>query len=282
MTLSPKKKAKISESSSEDSEFITQDNKRYEDTLPTFIYSYKHTSNLLHRTDLVTGEQSRHQVPSYRFKPGSCWTEVPGIGLMFTGGGRRPTREAVRIDTRREFAVSLCHPMLTPRKEHAAVYTTQHLYVLGGYNGSSCISECERYVCAENRWEALPPLPTACRLMSGVVVEKSLFALGGLHDGRTLDLVQRLSLERLTWDPMQLRLPFEDFVLPCFKLRDTEAYLVIKKALFSLTALEVRQIKTLTEDISSWYGASYYSRGRLYSSNGYGAVRMQEIGSLCS
>jgi hypothetical protein len=72
---------------------------------------------------------------------------------------------------------------------HAAVYHTPHLYLLGGWNGSRELSECERYVVAENRWEALPPLPTACHSASGVVVESSLYALGG-YDGSDLDLVQ--------------------------------------------------------------------------------------------
>jgi hypothetical protein len=58
-------------------------------------------------------------------------------------------REVVRIDTRREFAVSHCAPMLTPRRGHAAVYHTPHLYILGGWS-SSTLRECERYVCAEN------------------------------------------------------------------------------------------------------------------------------------
>jgi hypothetical protein len=69
--------------------------------------------------------------------------------------------------------------MFTPRRSHAAVYHTPHLYILGGRN-DSYLSECERSVCAENRWEALPPLPKACCHMSGVVVESSLYALGGM------------------------------------------------------------------------------------------------------
>jgi hypothetical protein len=54
--------------------------------------------------------------------------------------------------------------MLTPRQSHAAVYHTPHLYILGGERGSSALSECERYVCAENLWEALPPLHVPCRV----------------------------------------------------------------------------------------------------------------------
>jgi hypothetical protein len=205
---------------------------------------------------------------------------VPGGSLLITGGGYpSAVREVVRIDTRREFAVAHCAPMLTPRRLHAAVYHTPHLYILGGFC-SSYLSECERYVCAENRWEALPPLPTACRSTSGVVLESSLYALGGFCDGSYLDLVQKLSLESLTWELMQLRLPFVGKAIPCFKLRDTEVYLVVKKTLCSFTGLEVRPLKTLTVGITSWFGASYYHRGTLYCARFDGAVRLLEIGSL--
>jgi hypothetical protein len=236
-----------------------------QDSLPTFIYSFKY--NQLHRTSLVTGEQSSHHVPSYRLQRGCYWSEVPGGRLLITGGGYPAVREVVSIDTRREFAVVHCPPMLFPRSDHAAVYHDQHLYILGGRNDVFLVfSECERYVCAENRWEALPPLPQACCTMSGVVVESSLYALGGYAGVKDLDLVQKLSLESLTWELMQFRLPHAGSGIPCFKLRDTEVYLVVKKTLCSFTALEVRPLKTLTKNIKSWSGASYYHRGTLYCS----------------
>jgi hypothetical protein len=195
-------------------------------------------------------------VPSDIFKYGCCLSEVPGGSLLITGGGSPRVREVVRIDTRREFAVAHCPPMLTPRRQHAAVYRTPHLYVLGGWN-HSYLRECERYVCVENRWKALPPLPRACCGTSGVVVENSLYALGGYDGSSCLDLVQKLSLESLTWELMQFRLPFEGANYPCFKVRDTEVYLVVDQTLCSFTAFEIRPLKTLTEDCSSWIGASY-------------------------
>jgi hypothetical protein len=111
------------------------------------------------------------------------------------------------------------------------------------------------------------------------VVERSLYALGG-YGGSTLDLVQKLSLDSLTWEIMQFRLPFAEGYIPCFKLRDTEVYLVVNQTLCSFTAFEVRPLKTLTESIPSLFGASYYHRGTLYCSNDEGGVRRYEIGSL--
>jgi hypothetical protein len=111
------------------------------------------------------------------------------------------------------------------------------------------------------------------------VVESSLYALGG-HDGSPLDLVQKLSLERLTWELMQLRLPYAGCGIPCFKLRDTEVYLVVNMTLCSFSILEVRPLKAMTDDIKNWIGVSYYCRGTLFCSDPSGAVRGLEIGSL--
>jgi hypothetical protein len=272
-----------SESHTVGDEQVSQDSLEAFYQVPTFIYSYMYSTDQLHRTSLVTGEHSSHRVPSYTFKGGCCWSEVPGGSLLITGGedeAHSGVREVVRIDTRREFAVAHCPPMLTPRREHAAVYHTPHLYILGGDSSSRYLSECERFVCAENRWQALPPLPRACSATSGVVVESSLYALGGYKGSSPLDLVQKLSLASLTWELMQFRLPFASCSIPCFKVKDTEVYLVVNKTLCSFTGFEVRALKTLTKNIQSWFGASYYHRGTLYCSYHLGGVRSYEIGSL--
>jgi hypothetical protein len=73
--------------------------------------------------------------------------------------------------------------------------------------------------------------------------------------------IQKLSLDSLTWQLMQLKLPQAEYNFPCFK-KDTEVYLVIKKTLYSFTPLQVKEVKTLDEGIEC--RSSYYSRGTLY------------------
>jgi hypothetical protein len=132
---------------------------------PTFFYCCERWSNKLRRVNLLTGEQSKHRVPHYQFKYFCCWSELPGGSLLITGGGTR-VRDVVKIDTLREYAVYSQPPMHTGRQEHAAVYHSQYVYVLGGYGGR-CLSECERYVCAESRWEVLADMPVAGEGLSG-------------------------------------------------------------------------------------------------------------------
>jgi hypothetical protein len=246
----------------------------------SFIYSYSQGKDTLMRTNLITAEDSCFRVPSSQFKSGCCWSELPGGSLLITGGGWPLTREAVRIDTLKEFVVSEQPPMLTPRAGHACVYHCELLYVLGGYTGSTSLRDCERYVLAESRWEALAPLPIAASGVSAVVLENSLYALGGMCHGRALDVIQKLRLDRITWECLEFKLPQVGQCLPCFKLRDTEGYLVIKDTLYSFTPLQVLPLKTLPKVMQSWRGSSHYSRGTLYCSNYAGAAFRLEIGSL--
>jgi hypothetical protein len=176
---------------------------------------------------------------------------LPGGSLLITGGVCG--RDVVRVDVG-TFAVSPQPPMHTARHYHAAVYHSQYVYVLG-------VRECERYVCAESRWEVLAALPVGGLGMSAVELHNSLYALGGYQGIVGQDTVQQLSLDSLTWQLMQLKLPQADCDFPCFK-KDTEVYLVINKTLYSFTPLEVKPIKTLPGDIRCI--SSYYSRGTLY------------------
>jgi lambda repressor-like predicted transcriptional regulator len=213
---------------------------------PTFFYSCQEDTNQLCRVNLLTGEQSEYEAPNYQLNYYCRWSELPEGSLLLTGGDG--CTNAVKIDTLREYAVSRQPPMHTARGCHTAVYHSQYVYVLGGSNGRY-LSECERYVCAESRWEVLAALPVAGAGMSAVKLDNSLYALGGYVSGaRALDTVQKLSLDSLTWQLMQLKLPQASLCFPCFK-KDTEVCLVIKNTLYSFTPLEVKPIKTLPVDI---------------------------------
>jgi hypothetical protein len=186
---------------------------------------------------------------------------LPGGSLLITGGGSPTVRDVVKIDTLREYAASSMPPMHTARSSYLAVYHSQYVYVLGGYGGR-WLSECERYVSAESRWEVLAALPVLGFGMSAVELHNSLYALGGFDGDRARDTVQKLRLDSLTWQLMPLKLPQAVCGIPCFKT-DTEKCLMIKKTLYSFTRFEVKPIKTLPERIKECH-SSYYSRGTLY------------------
>jgi hypothetical protein len=90
-------------------------------------------------------------------------------------------------------------------------------------------------------------LPVAGTHMSAVEIKHCLYALGG-WSRRELDTVQKLSLDSLTWELMQLKLPQADCYFACFKT-DTQVCLVIKETLYSFTFLQVKPVKTLDRSI---------------------------------
>jgi hypothetical protein len=245
---------------------------------PESIVSYQLSTNKLHWTDLVYGEQSSYQLPSYHLKLGCCCSELPDASILITGGGDPGRNEVVKVDAR-TFEVSKQAPMHTARVCHTSVYHAQFLYILGGLN-DRYLSECERYVCATRRWEALPPLPEAACGVSGVVMAESLYALGGaVKYDDSLDCIQKLSLEWLTWSVLEVRLPERGTCIASFKA-DSQVYFVMKKTLYSFTPSRIHAVKPVSEGIRSYYGPSYYSRGTLYCSNNIGAARKWKIGGL--
>jgi hypothetical protein len=244
---------------------------------PKCFYAIIWGTNQLHRVNLSTGEQSYQAVTAYQFKEACRLTELPGGSLLITGGCPAVV-DVVRIDALREWAVTDQPPMHTERISHAAVYHSQYLYVLGGYS-DRYLSECERYACAESRWEVLPPLPVACGDMSAVELENSLYALGGNASTGDSDTIQMLSLDSLTWQLMQLKLPQPACGVPCF-MTNTQVYLVIKETLCSFTPQEVKPIKTLHNFV--YCSSSDYSRGTLYYDYCGDGIRSLALGELTS
>jgi hypothetical protein len=231
---------------------------------PVFLYSCEFDTNKLHKLNLLTGEEFCHEVPNYEFSKFFRWSDLPGGSLLITGGYPE-VREVVEIDPLRECAVSSQPPMRTGRCCHAALYHSQYVYVLGGYTGSQFLSECERFVCAESRWEVLPALPVAGGGMSAVELENSLYALGGQNENIDTDTVQKLSLDSLTWELMQIRLPQAGNSILWFKADDAKVYLVLEETLYSFTPQQVKPIKTLAEAVGQVF-TSYFRRGTLYYS----------------
>jgi hypothetical protein len=217
------------------------------------------------------------EIPGYQFESNSH-SELPGGNLIITGGGNPALREVVKIDTLREYAVCSLPPMHTARQNHAALYHSQYLYVLGGNDGRMYLRECERYVCAESRWEELPSVPVACKDMSAVELDNSLYALGGEANYRKFNTVQKMSLDSLTWEFMQLKLPQACSEIACFKT-DTQVYLMIGKTLYSFTPLEVKPIKTFPDSFYACY-SSYYIRGTLYYEFGDDGISSLAVGEL--
>jgi hypothetical protein len=246
-----------------------------------FIYDYERSSGKLFRTDLSTAARSYLCRTSYSFINGIRWSELPGGQLFITGWrsvitGLGSTKEVVKIDTFREFAFSDQPRMCTARFAHGAVYHAQRLYVLGGLQNNVILKECERLEVGESSWESLPPLLKACYDLSGVGEGDSLYALGGKSSSQ-LDCIQKLTLRSLTWELMQVQLPFAGCSILSFRT-DTQIYLVMQRALYSFIPLLA--VKPLSCGITSYGGTCSYFRGQLYYLDVAGAVKVLSLGTL--
>jgi hypothetical protein len=169
--------------------------------------------------------------------------------------------------------------MLTSKSYHSAVHHEEYLYVFGG---DKLKRDCEMFSCAEHRWEAIPPTPNAGEQMSGVVVEGSLYTLGGRTMGKPKDFIQKLCLDSLVWEVMSLQLPFKGACIPCFKLSPNDAQIcfVLKETLYCFEPLH-SAIYPITNDLTVNYSSgysyfsgcySYCSKGTLYVSSSIGSA----------
>jgi hypothetical protein len=196
---------------------------------------------------------------------------------MITGGD--DSADVLSIDTLREFAVTRKSSMLSTRWFHGSCYYARYLYAVGG---DGPLQKCERYVCDKDVWEALPLIPVACCYPSCAAAWGDLYVLGGADNcGMTYDIIQKLRLDELTWELLELRLPYAATSMPIFQVKDTQVYLVIETTLYAfLPTPKIQQVDTLPNEVYNEHGPCYYSQGTLYCSNGEGAAYSLKISSL--
>mmetsp|Transcript_5652 Transcript_5652/g.10157 ORF Transcript_5652/g.10157 Transcript_5652/m.10157 type:complete len:85 (-) Transcript_5652:28-282(-) len=61
-----------------------------------------------------------------------------------------------------------------------------------------------------------------------------LNALGGFNDIGSIDLVQRLSITRQSWDVMPVRLPCRDFCVAYFKVEESRVCLYSRNTVYAV------------------------------------------------
>jgi hypothetical protein len=247
---------------------------------PGFIFNFQRNTSNLHKINLSTGQGSSTAL-THTFKSYSSLCETPEGNLFITGGGT--TSEVVCINPATN-SVTPKPPMKTPRQAHGSVFYGGLLYVIGGYNGSVTLAECERYDSFQDKWEPSAPLPHASRRHEAIVCgyTRRIYTLGG-HDGSVdVDLIQEFELESQTWKLLEVKLPSKSAWIPCFRVKNQALiYFIQDGALrsFSPITYTLANIKPIT-NIQSCNGPSYYAKGTLYYTDEDGPVRRLVIGEL--
>jgi hypothetical protein len=239
---------------------------------PHKICSYHYSKSNLYCIDMQTGEEQAHTLPNYTFQGYPSMCERPD-NLLFITGGRTGGQEVVSVQMD-SLALKNCPNMLTSRSLHGSAYFGGFLYVIGGEETKFC----ERYDMRRQTWTAIPPLPTTATnyYRSGVVVScDKLYCLGGTTDryngsAASRDAILTLSLESLSWSTLAVKLPSIACDMACFT-KDSEVYFVLSSKLYRLTQdNRITQVCTLSANIQSHFGPSYYSGRSIYSTSSEG------------
>mmetsp|Transcript_3086 Transcript_3086/g.6388 ORF Transcript_3086/g.6388 Transcript_3086/m.6388 type:complete len:399 (+) Transcript_3086:57-1253(+) len=254
---------------------------------PRYIFSYEHGTNQLYKTTLETGEVNAVGLATMSFMQ-STWSEVPNSRLIFTGGLNAFSRskEVFCLNYLKEYSQTRLPFMINERQHHASIYYAGFLYVVGGGSYSHYRSQCERLNLAELVWEPFSDIPRPCNELSVAIVEitQCLFAFGGECYGELLRTIQRLSLERLSWDLLKIKLPNKIMRVACFKvdLADSVVYICTKTKIIAYSPLNnsIKATQALREQASSQSGPTNFCNGVLYCSRIDGKALRVEIGSV--
>ena len=81
------------------------------------------------------------------------------------------------------------------------------LYVFGGHDGFSDLSECERYSIQDNAWKKIPPMRVRRNGASVVAFDRVIFVFGGNNQQHgSLDSIERFAVEFDKWSVVRVRL----------------------------------------------------------------------------
>jgi hypothetical protein len=132
-------------------------------------------------------------------------------------------------------------PQDTPTYFYCCKYNSNKLGMVNLLTGELSWHQVPGYLFKELcRWSELPG---GTLLITGDEGPKEVVKIDTLRElAVSFQPVQKLSLDSLTWQLMQL--PQADCYFTCFKT-DTEVYLVIKETLYTFNPLQIKPVRTL-------------------------------------
>lgn len=229
------------------------------------------------RTDMRTGQVTSMILKIDRFMIGMDWCDCNSGRLLLAGG---ENSMVLCIETQREFALTLMAPMPCPQSGHRTAYYEGYFYVIGGAN-QLMRNECSRLSLSENQWEDLPALPHPCSDLSLVVIKatSSLYAFGGNFNCIDLNVIQRLSIETLSWELLSVKLPSPTSYIVSFTQDDHQAIIAIQSDVYVFDSLsnEIHQVASLRKPVNSYAGPSYYHSGRIFIAGFTGPAKIVHL-----
>lgn len=157
--------------------------------------------------DLVDEAKNYHLCPKMatnvmsqeRFQP-----RLSTCGQLYVCGGIDSSWDAAAVESvevydLRSNSWDLSTPMSSKRGRVGVATLDQHLYAIGGYNGTSYLNTGERYDTILNSWVAIAPLNTPRRSLALGVLGGPMYALGGYDGASSLKSVERYDPQSNCW-----------------------------------------------------------------------------------
>jgi hypothetical protein len=257
---------------------------------PDRIYSYTIDTGALNWVDIRSRQRDSKTI-EHSFRYWCTLTELPTGNLLIAGGSidlafTAACTEVKELDTQ-TFELTVKPSMLSARWAHGSTFFEGEVYMISGMDGSSKhISQCERYNCTSETWEALPDILQQVRCTNPITVETTgcIFVFGGYNDAAYQDFIQELNLRTLTWRLLDLKLSTKTYLIPCFKLsrEATDVFYVESGSLYKFDTLQykISAVRAVTVPSEHYQGPSYYFSNMLYMSRNSAQVEMADIGEL--
>ena len=155
-------------------------------------------------TDLViinTGDQT---VSSGTSKPTAVSDAAAAVllGEIFVIGGIGETKSPeaiVEAYSPIDNAWRTITPLPTPISGALAVATQEALFVIGGHDGETAVSNLYKYDLTEDRWITLPEMPVARVSPAGDILNDQLIVTGGENDSGILTSCSLFDLDTEVW-----------------------------------------------------------------------------------
>jgi tetratricopeptide (TPR) repeat protein len=257
---------------------------------PDRIYSYTIDTGALNWVN-IRSKQRDSKTIEHSFRYWCTLTELSDGNLLIAGGSLDAAFTAACTEVKelntQTFELTVKPSMLYARWAHGSTYFEGEVYMVSGMNGTgNHISQCERYNCTSQTWEALPDIPQKVRCTNPITVEATgcIFVFGGYNDSAYQDCIQKLDLGTLSWRLLDVRLNTKTYLIPCFKLSSeaTDVFYVESGSLYKFDTLQykISLVRAVTIPSKHYQGPSYYFNSMLYMSRNNGQAEIAAIGEL--
>ena len=192
----------------------------------------------------------------YEFNYYAASATLPNGSVLITGGG---SSNSVYIYSDQKLYPAC--PMIQIRKEHAAVFISNSVYAIGGYDGvkNLFLNECEKYCIFSNKWtKCASMLVPRCAFSATSVNNKFIFIFGGYDGNQRLANIEKYNPELDTWTMINTLLKHQLSNSACFSPTDNKV--IVLGGGFSSgfsNSVEMLDIESL-----AWIKVSQMNEGR--------------------